>query len=308
MKRFCLMLVFLLVGAVPVMAQGGDVEIIGGENDPGALREMLSYMAAPGMVDGSIKIYVGSLPEGDSRNVPLPDDSVITGSIQSKYGYPPDDGVLFTQVYYSSPLSPEALIAFYEDTMTAQNWSIDVGRPGFGFVSRTTLNQQFCQPDGDRMFLDVTASQDLTGQTRVSLQYTWGNAFECATNVAEAAGQGIYVLIPSLETPEGVTIATSHNEPPLQGGGSGGGSNFANVSAFLRSALTADEIIALYNPQLEAQGWTLVENLTIPGMASSNWTLYDEDGNIFGGMLTLKSSPVGEDLYYAELVIQRKPK
>lgn len=192
--------------------------------------------------------------------------------------------------------------------MTAQNWSIDVGRPGFGFVSRTTLNQQFCQPDGDRMFLDVTASQDSARQTRVSLQYTWGNAFECATNVAEAAGQGIYVLIPSLETPEGVTIATSHNEPPLQGGGGGGGSNFANVSAFLRSALNADEIIALYNPQLEAQGWTLVENLTIPGMAASNWTLYDEDGNIFGGMLTLKSSPVGEDLYYAELVIQRKPK
>ncbi len=308
MKRWFLILALILtlVSAIPAFAQDGEVEIIGGEENPDAMRELLGYIAAPGMTDGEVKIYVGSLPEGETQNLPLPDGTAITGSIQSQYGTPPDDGVLYTQIFFGSDLSPQELITFYKEAMTAQNWIEVLGSPGYGFVSHLTMSQQFCQEEGDNLFMNVTAVEDTDGRSRVNIQYTWGNSFECATSVGETGG--IYMLIPALETPEGVVIATSHNDPPLQGGGGGGGSNFASVTAFLRSELSAEQIVALYNPQLEAQNWTPVETLSIESMTVSTWTFTDKEGDLFGGMLSIKRSPVGENLYYAELVIQRKPK
>ncbi|MBZ0309465.1 MAG: hypothetical protein K8I82_25605 [Anaerolineae bacterium] len=308
MKRWFLILtlIMVLVGALPVMAQDGEVEIIGGEENPEAMRELLGYLAAPGMNEGIIKIYVGSLPEGDARNLPLPDGTTITGAIQSQYGNPPNNGVLYTQIFFSSGLSPQDLVGFYRDSMTEQNWIEVMSNPQYGFVPQLAESQQFCQQEGDSLFMSVTAQESQAEQTRVNIQYTWGNSFECEDHMGELGG--IYMLLPALVSPEGVVIATSHNTPPLQGGGGGGGSNFALVSAFLRSELSAEAIIALYDPQLEAHDWTLAESLSIDGMAATTWTFTDQQGDLFGGILTIKSVPVGENLYYAELVIQRKPK
>lgn len=305
MKLLLGLLLILTVGALPTMAQddGGVVQIIGGEDNPEAVRELLTYQIAPN--DTTATVYVASLPEELPFELPLPEAAHLVGSIVTHYGEMYAGGPqTYGQIYFSTDQSPEQVIAFYRESLSEQ-WEAGIGRPGYGFTDAPIANQQFCYQD-DAFFLDLTAFTLANGQNRVSINYTTGGQFECMTNISEIPGEGVFVLIPILTSPEGVEIVTSHNDSPLQGGGGGG--NVASVSAFLRSALTADEIATLYQPQLEAQGWTFVNLNHADGFASSTWTLLNEKNEPLGAYLVIRQSPVGENLYHAELVIEGKPR
>lgn len=303
--RFLLVLGLLtvfLVG-IPVAAQEPDVEIIGGEDNPEAVNELLAFHIAPNTIAVKGQIYVASLPAEMPFDLPIPEDARIIGSVVTAYGDEFMGGAqTFTQIYLQTDADPDEVITFYE-TALGEGWEFGVGSPGYGFTMEDISNQQFCY-NGNEAFFDVTASADFNGSNRITIQYTVGGNFECATTISEIPGEGAYVLIPVLNTPEGVEIVNSHDESPLQGGGGGG--NFATISAFLRSEFSAEEIVALYQPQLEAEGWTWVETTAFAGFATSVWTIENEVGNTFEGYLMIRQSPVGNNLYYAELVIARE--
>lgn len=297
-----LALLMVLVSVVPAMAQEDGVQIIGGEDNPEAVRELLGYIAAPYAPTGPVKVYVGQLPEEVPFDLPLPENSRVVGSIISQTG-----GPAYTQLYLASDLPAEDLITYFQETLPTQEWDLINSNPGGprGFNAQAVMNAQFCF-QGDEAFIDMTAFGSDEGQTRVFAYVALEDAmYPCNQNPQAAPTDDPYLMLPNLETPEGVEIATNYGG----GGGGGGGFGFrtASTSTFLRSELTATEIIALYNPQLEAQGWTLVSNSDSPALAGSTWTLTDEDGDIWGAIFSIQASPSQENLYYAEVLIVEGP-
>lgn len=300
---FTLMLALILaVSAIPAFAQGGGVEIIGGEDDPEAVRELLTYIAAPYAPAGPVTVYVGSLPEEVPFELPLPENTRIVGSVMSQSG-----GPAYSQVYLASALSAEELMTYFSENLPTELWeqvNLNSGGPR-GFNAPVTANAQFCYQE-DEAFLDMTAFTEEDGETRVFGYISLEDAFyPCNSEPGQMPSDDPYMQLPNLETPEGVEIANNYGG----GGGGGGGYGFrtASTSTFLRSELNAGEILELYNAQLVEQGWTQVSSTGGEAVAGSNWTLVDENGRTWGGIFSIQASPTEANLYYAEIVIIEAP-
>lgn len=298
-----LLALILAVSAVPAFAQGGEVEIIGGEDNPDAVREMLGYIAAPYAPVGPIKVYVGSLAEEIPFELPLPENTRIVGSVVSQNG-----GPTYTQLYIASTLAADELVAYFSENLPGEDWeqvNLNPGGPR-GFNAPVTATAQFCY-QGDEAFLDMTAFSQNDGETRVFGYIGLDDAFyPCNSEPGQMPSDDPYMRLPNLETPEGVEIATNYGG----GGGGGGGYGFrtASTSTFLRSELNAGEILELYNVQIIEQGWTQVTSTLDEAIAGSNWTLTDENGRTWGGIFSIQASPTDDNLFYAEILIVEGPR
>lgn len=306
--KWSLLLVLALVlamTALPAMAQedSPNVEIIGGEDNPEAVRELLGYIAAPYAPAGPVKVYVGQLPEEVPFELPLAENTRIVGSVISNAG-----GPMYTQIYLASDLSAEDVTNFYIETLPTQEWALINNNPGGprGFNAQATTNAQFCY-QGDEAFIDMTAFSDDSGETRIFAYVGLEDAFyPCNTNPGQMPTDDPYMLLPNLETPAGIEIATNYGG----GGGGGGGYGFrtASTSTFLRSELTAEEILDLYNVQLAEQGWVqTATGSAAEALAGSTWTLTTEEGKTWGAIFSIQASPMQENIFYAEILIVEGP-
>lgn len=270
MRKWIALIVALLI-AMPVMAQDeGGVEIIGGDDAEG-MKALLARALMPGYagLQQGGTVYVGSLP--DDFALPVPDDvTVIGGVVYSATQMP-------TQIYLQTPLSTQEVRDFYTASFTAPDWrSPSIPSGGSGFVTAQVDSLSFCN-DTDNSFVSIF-SQPNGDQTDVTLYYQpdLPSSSQCSPQVAgQYTGQS---LIPSLVAPAGA----------MQSSSSGGGSSDQwYTGTQLTTSLTADELAAHYGDQLQTAGWTQIDQTSADPVATSIWSLSDEEGNPWTGILII---------------------
>jgi hypothetical protein len=292
MHKFIRLLVptaVLLLAVAAVAAQNGIAEVIGG--DEAAVRELLSRTLAsyPAYEGSETIIQVSSLPEDLPFELDLSDDMRVIGSIQRGVSSP-------TEIYIDSAQPPEAVISFFAERFSSEEWKLVDGFPGGGFITTTLSDSAVYCNETLNTLVSINAFGYGEGMSDMRLYISPADNYPCAADGSFA--QDPYRLLPQLETPEGVT---------LLGGGSGwgGSSGFQSVStqAYLESDLPLDTITAAYNQQLEAFGWQAMGAESGEKLSWSGWTV-EGDGQTWAGTLTLTASPTAANQYSATLSIQ----
>jgi hypothetical protein len=106
-------------------------------------------------------------------------------------------------------------------------------------------------------------------------------------------------LIPSLKAPRGARMT---------GGGGGSSSDgSAYSSTDMESSLTAEELLAHYNAQLEQAGWKMVDQGLSDVVGWSTWRLADKAGKEWGGTLMVMEKPLTPERRFALLSVERIP-
>src|SRR5690606_33433180 len=127
----------------------------------------------------------------------------------------------------------------------------------------------FCGPDAD-LFVQVIPLllADAAAAVRLDLNPIQGDGSPCAGSAQEQP-LGLQVL-PRLVPPE---------QTQVRGSGSTRSGNSVSAEAELRSPLSALELAAHYEAQLEAAGWERLDQSAVDAIAWSAWTFAGEDAN-----------------------------
>ena len=266
------------------------VEIIGG--DEAALREFVERWLGPtypGQQADHVTVYLGSLPTDLPYALPLPEGTRVIGSVnQALFSY--------LQVILETSLSPEEVMAFYDERLLETGWqAASDASYGGGFVSGDPW-LAYCL--GEEAALSITASPWITGGTDVRLFIERDLRYSrCNSEYMSGQDPGT-ALIPTLKSPPGVQMV---------GGITSGSSDSmdAYTETHLLTDLSAGEVAANYNEQLEAAGWTLLESGESEGHAWSYWSLTDEEGLEWFGTLVLLEVPPGSDTIFAYIRVTR---
>ena len=270
---------------------GQTIEIVGGNEE--SLREFISRWLTPLYPVETPKktvVTIGGLPEDLPLDLPMPEDARIAASVTGEWA----DYVLIVD----TGLSPEAAQDFYAKALVKAGWqTAPTGAYEHGFVSQAIPFSGYCLGEGEA-FLNIGALQTSKGTTDLRLNlFTDPDEYMCREG---GAGYGPeYVnLIPPLQAPKGALV---------QGGGSGASDSDAQITANLKTELTAAELAAHYNRQLETAGWEMITQGDGEGAAWSTWSLKDEQGKPWSGTLIILETAAENNNRYALIHIERNP-
>ena len=270
----------------------GKVEITGG--DEATLREFIQrYLtpAYPGAPAGDTKVWIGKLPEDLPVKIPLPDGARIIASVEQPQPY--------TQVILDVDKAPEEITAFYAKALSENGWQpAPQVSSGGGFVGPADVGERYCLKGGEA-YLEIMSLAKSEGPTDVRLNLTAPvDSHMCQEGGQESMDQGMS-LIPSLKAPRGAQMT---------GGGAGSSGNGSAYSTTdMESNLTAEELLAHYNAQLEAAGWELVDQGVADVVGWSAWKLTDKDGKVWGGTLMVLEKPLVPERRFALVSVERIP-
>jgi hypothetical protein len=218
------------------------------------------YTGAPSAEE--VQLLIGELPDNLPLELPLPDGARVLGSLVRGD----------TEIVLDATQSPEEVIDFYREQLTAAGWE-EPEEPDFsgGFVSSGVGNGiSLCQSKKGPRFSLRTLESD-TGLTDVRLNLSDGRHSGCDMDVGYMGEES---KIPNLVAPPGVQ--------QWGGGGGGGGDNFY-TSADVETELSSRELAKHYTEQLKAAGWTLLTQGEGESVAFSNWSFEDEHGDAWHG-------------------------
>lgn len=257
--------------ATVVVNSDTSIEVIGG--DETTLRDFITQWFIPVYPDSSvheIKVYIASTPKDIPYELPIPDNAHIIGAVTGNWV----DYLLIMD----TNLTPKSAHEFYAKSLTEKGWHEAPTNQGQGgFIYQSDLYSGYCYGDGEA-FLSVETPQISNEKTsvRLSLDIT-PDIYMCNP---DSTGYGYLHadLIPELHAPNGAIV---------QGSSSGGSDRDAEVTANLKSKLSAAEIVEFYNKQLLEVGWTMENNGSGEGASWSNWTLKDKDGKDWIGTLVV---------------------
>lgn len=270
----------------------GKVEVTGG--DEATLREFIQrYLTPvyPGAPTGDTKVRIGKLPEEMPVEIPLPEGARVVASVQQPQPY--------TQIILDVPQTPEEITAFYAKALSENGWQpAPQGSQGGGFVGPADVGERYCLKEGEA-YLEIMSLEKGEGPTDVRLNLSsQANYQVCQERGPESMEQGMS-LIPSLKAPSGARMT---------GGGGGGGSDgSAYSSTDMESSLTAAELLAHYNAQLEQAGWKMVDQGLTDVVGWSTWKLTDKDGKEWGGTLMVMEKPLIPERRFALVSVERIP-
>lgn len=299
MKRILILIILLLVIPFTSAQDTSSVEVIGG--DEADLREFIKVMAGGygPMGIGSVTVTIGELPDDIQVELPTMDGFTVVGAIQrEKMGS--------WQIWYRAGGSAQDATDAFSQEMLNLGWFVadEVVRSMGGFVSTQQATNAFCFAD-PIAFVYINAVNQSDDEVVINLNVETGNMpLFCSEEGIpnEIMMNDPFQVLPTLSAPEGVTIR-------LGGGGGGGGGPMglqsASTTAVLITEMTAAEILPLYNEQIEAAGWTLVESSGDEMGAWSTWIMEDpETERTWSGVLTLTALPAGEGDFFAMLYVE----
>lgn len=273
-----ILLAATLIVALPVAAQDGGIEIVGGDEE--SLRAFLERFLMPIYATGGGQqgqVIIGALPDDLEFDLPLPEGAQVIGSLA-----PAGAPLVSVNIYFDAPQPAEEVIAFYEETMPESGWrSVTAYQPQGGFTTAAPQGATFCSSD-DEQVMNVVAVAGEAEMTPVVIYVQEAYAGACDT---DPRAQGINPLIPSLVAPAGTQMRSG-----MSGGGSEGTSY---ISATLTTDAGIDELSAHYGDQLAEAGWEAVEETVGASSAVSTWQITDEGGDSWLGVLVLASG--GDD-------------
>ena len=232
---------------------------------------------------------IGLLPEDLPFELPIPESSRIIGS--SVRGDPAG-----TEIILDVPLNSEEVINFYQDVLIEDGWLVPPEEPyGAGFVSELWPSNTFCYNDDEVvLYLSVVEIPDEPTDVRINIQSPAQHS-PCDPEGMHWMDES-YGLIPTLTSPPGAMV---------QSGGSGSGQDDASVTATLITDLTAEDLANHYGVQLSEAGWTAGERGTSEQVSWSSWTIKDEDGDEWGGVLIILEGSTDPEKRYAWFQIDK---
>jgi hypothetical protein len=277
------------------------MEDIMSDNSSGAREALLEELALrlstfPGdpRVD-SLQLLVGQLPANLAIGIPLPEKSQVLGTLIRS----PED----IDIVLNSELSPDAVLNFYKECMTAAGWNeletmrsmhggfVHAGFPAF--ENRIT----FCKgPDG--LAFTVNAFEGKQGHTDVRIDVNAGSEHSpCAQPnrmQQRMMHRDLQNLIPPLMPPKGAK---------QQGGGGGGGGDSWRSSATLDTDMELTALSTHYAAQLAKGGWVRTDEGKTGPLAWSTWTFQDEDKETWNGLFFILKRPGKERQHVLEVRI-----
>ncbi|MGH2606810.1 MAG: hypothetical protein ACRDG5_09495 [Anaerolineales bacterium] len=278
------------VVSIPLSGTPGAVEVIGG--DEASLRELLAralHYAYP--EGGDTFIYVGGLPPDLPVEMPFPEGTRVIGTVDRgrKMG---------TELFLDADMSPEEAIAFYQEELGALGWvSPEDAYPQTGFVSESFPSLSLCEGGGEA-FLWVSASESSQGTTDIRLNLQAAPEYSpCKAGYGPGYEDRIQGLLPALTSPAGATVRS---------GGSSSGADEADISASIRTGLSAADLADHYHGQILENGWIEVKRASGEGAAWSFWER-EVDGEKWVGTLLVLESPAVEDQIFAWFRIELVP-
>lgn len=276
--------------SIPVSGTPGAVEVIGG--DEASLRQLLAralhYAYAEG---GDTFIYVGSLPPELPVDLPLPEGSRVIGTV--------DRGrTVGTEIFLDADLSREEAIDFYQEQLGVLGWvSPEEAYPATGFVPESFPSLTLCQGEGEAS-LWLTASESSEGTTDLRLNLQAAPEYSpCKGGYGPGYEERTQELLPALTSPAGATVRS---------GGSSSGADEADISASIRTGLSAGDLEDHYHGQILEDGWIETKRASGEGASWSFWER-EVDGEKWVGTLLVLESPAVEDQIFAWFRIERVP-
>lgn len=290
----------LVVGAVTLTAaaQEGSTPVVGG--DEAAVREFVAQALGRGGASFGLDavIYIAQLPEDMPFDLPLPEWTRVTGAVV----WESVDGLML-QILLTSEQRARRVLDFYTEALSAAGWRVVEAEIGGGFMNAPLAAARFCLNEEWDINITAVSRRGSDSRSEVSL-YAQNPArgLPC-TSDASNFYTAPYALLPALTPPDGVRMSAS-------GSGSAGGGPLSRralstETMLISSVPEADAILAHYNSQLEAAGWSLADTAADARVSWSRWTFTNpRDDTLWSGVLVVLRSPLAEDEYYAQLRIE----
>ena len=211
------------------------------------------------------EVLVGRLPEAIARQLTLPEDSRVIGSLV--HG-------AFSVSAIADPGSPAAAQARWVARLLEAGWTRFERPSRGGFESGPEMGLQFCR--GDSASVSLGISRNPRGGSYVHVTQPRARRHSiCATR----SGPDPWMRgspIPPLEPPPGSVHI---------GSGAGGGSDEWDARARIESDLPVDELVAHYAAQLRAHGWEPLGRTSGPGVATALFRVRDPEGATWHAVL-----------------------
>ena len=276
---------------VPASGSLGTVQVIGG--DERTLREFIQRWFAPMYAtsgDADTIVMMGGLPDNLPVYFPLPDEAQVYASIQS-----PTE----LQVLVDVPIAAEDVLVSYSETLAEAEWiPATQNSQGGGFVSSTNRWLLFCNTEAQAaLSVQTFPKSSRETEIRASL-YTKDAEYMCDPQSDQTTDEA-YAMIPILTAPPEAFVLNA-------GSSSGGGT--AESTSDIRTVLTPQEISDQYASQLEAQGWQPETGGDTGNLSWSSWTINDDQGDIWYGILVIINNPIDEDLLFGLMRISKDSK
>lgn len=256
------------------------------------------FPGAPAPQD--LQLLVKQLPAHLPADLPLPDDVDVVGSVVR--------GQLSTEIVLDAQQSTEQVLAFYQQRLTAMGWRKwqHPQRAG-GFVPSVDLIGICFQHDSLEPSVQVSAYPLLDGLTdvRLLLQFHQGltNAVGPRRSVSGFSSTSTSVTVPPRAVSGSITQLAGHlpssplpqlEAPPSawqSGGGGGGRSDSFYSTATLIKNLNSLTLAGYYGTQMERAGWIRQSQGQSGPVAWSMWTLRDQQGQSWSGLLQAMELP-----------------
>ena len=271
-------------------AGGGPAEVIGG--DEPALREFIARALdypSPEGTDG-LTVLIGALPESLPLELPVPQGSRVIGSTIR------DSQLGGTEIVLDVDLPPDGVLGFYQEELLRAGWEEAPQQPyGGGFVSASWPTANFClNQDEAQISINAFEIPDEATDVRLHIQSPVQYS-ACDPQVYGPYDEGS-ATIPELVSPSGSVV---------QSGGSSSGDGMADTSAVLQTELSPGELASQYADQLVEIGWTQAAQEAVPELAWSSWSMTDEEGRAWSGLLLVAANPVVSDRVFAWFRVER---
>ncbi len=243
----------------------------------------------------SMKLYVGTVPEGFPIHLPFPENSSILGSLI-------DTLEKRISIEFDSPLTQHQIFQFYRSHCLTLGWTDkpeqDLGpHGGFWHWNRDVERVFYDSDQGTALFVRAYSLPEiLTTVVSLVLEYGADNSFHQQQFVYVRRKIQSQELIPKLTPPA--------ESPKQLAYSSSSGDGRSEQQASLETTLTLEEIALHYKKQLEQAGWRLKEQNQTQTIDVSCWRFRDEDDQPWFGAFSLWQTAQRETLQTYQLSIQ----
>ena len=272
--------VMLLAAPVLASAQSGAKPKDSQDMIPRELAiALLSY--SPGMSPNDIR--VGKAPDDIPPELVPPGLQVLGSMTQFENSV----------IVLAAPQSPDSAIALFETALLGSGWTSPPApqiKPRIGFVPANDFSSGYDRPQivchGDA-FASFTSAYRRSGGSILKISYNRGARFSACKTQPDA---NVYrssmdeAPIPTLRAPEGSMTSAS-------GAGIMGGNGITTISTQISTKLEPAEVVAHYDKQMIAAGWTSISEGAADNVAVHNYRKKDEKDRVWTATLLSVAAP-----------------
>lgn len=263
--------------ALVCMASAAQAQTVNPPTVPLEFVQMFSTIT-PFPTMGTPEIVVEGLPEVITRDLQLPADARIVGSVVYTG---------MTSSIVAIPGQVEAAIEDWSARIVAAGWRRYEQPTNRGFQSAVGGGASFCAPDSTTT-LNIGGLENVQGRDYLFLITVTNPDFSVCHGKPHPRRMEETPPVPELAAPEGAMII---------GGGYRSGSDAWNFSTHLRTELSLAHLIVHYGGQLQSSGWVPTSRTEGNDVVVETLRFTGADGVVWSGVLTSTALPGDSDRF-----------